>query len=167
MRYAKLLLVGISVLLFTGCVAEKRLTLCQTDNETLTRKVADKKAEMSKLEEIMNNVVTSTLNETKKVKEQLKQAKAESAKIRKELSAAREARKKDRAKMEKALKSIMSKIAEAGKKIKAYESKIVALKKELAEADKKLKDAEAKAAKLAEENRNLKSGAKLQVKPEI
>ena len=171
MRYAKLLLVGIGVLLFTGCVAEKRLKLCQADNETLTQKVADKKAEMSKMEEIMKEVVASVLDEVKQTKEQLKQAKAESAKIRKKLSAAQEARKIDRARMEKALKSVMGKITEAGKKIKAYEkkvkayeSKVAALKKELAEADKRLteankkqKDAEARAAKLTEENRNLKS----------
>ena len=171
MKYAKLLLVGISVLSLTGCVAEKRLTLCQADNETLTRKVADKKAEMSKLEDITKEIMESMLDETKKATVQLKQAKAESAKIRKELSATQEARKKDRAKMEKALKSVMSKIAEAGKiikayenKVKAYESKIVALEKKLTEADRRLteankkqKDAEARAAKLTEENRNLKS----------
>jgi len=157
MRYAKLLLVGISVLSLTGCVAEKRLTLCQADNEALTRKAADQKAEMDRGQEIMNDVVTSMLDEVKQTKEQLKQAKAASAKIRKELSVAREARKTDRARMEKALESVMSKIADAGKKIKAYENKVGTLEKELADTNKKLKDAESKVAKLAEENRNLKS----------
>ncbi|MCK5269606.1 MAG: hypothetical protein KAJ46_02425 [Sedimentisphaerales bacterium] len=157
MKYTKLLLVGIGVLLFTGCVAEKRLTLCQADNEALTQKVADKKAEMIKMEEITKDIMESALDEIKKVKEQLKQAKAALAKIRKELSVVREARKKDRVRMDKALEDIMSKIAEAGKKMKTYENKVGTLKKELAAANKKLKDAESKAAKLTGENRDLKA----------
>jgi chromosome segregation ATPase len=157
MRYAKLLLVGISVLSLTGCAAEKNLKLCQADNETLTLKVADQKTEMGTLEEVTKEIMTSMLDESKKTTEQLKQAKAVSAKIRKELSVVREARKKDRARMDEALKSIMSKIAKAEKKIKAYESKVGTLEKELAKANKKLKDAESKAAKLTEENLELKA----------
>ena len=152
-----MLLVVVGVLLLTGCVAQKKLTLCQTDNKTLTQKVADQKTEMGKLEEMTKEMMGSMLDEVRKTEKQLKQAKAASVKIRKELSVAKEARKTDRAKMEKALESIMSKVAEAGKKFKAYENKIGALGKKLTEANKKLKDAESKAAKLTEENRNLKS----------
>ena len=157
MMYAKLLLVGISVLLLTGCAAEKKLKLCQADNETLTKKVADQKTEMGRQEEVMNAIMASVLNETKPAMAQLKQTKVELAKIRKELSLAKEGRKKDRAGMGKTLESVMSKIAETEKKIKAYKNKAEALEKELAAANKKLKDAESKAAKLAEENRSLKA----------
>ena len=88
MRYAKLLLVGISVLLATGCVAEKKLKLCRADNETLTQNVADQKTEMGRQEEAMNEIMTSVLNGAKHATVQLKQTKAELVKIRKKLAAA-------------------------------------------------------------------------------
>lgn len=157
MRYAKLLLVGIGVLLFTGCVAEKRLTLCQADNETLTLKVADQKAKMNRQEEATKDILASALDEAKKVKEQLKQAKAALVKIRKELSVAKESHKKTRAVIDKAHLRALGKIAKTEKKAMAYESRVGTLKKELAEANRKLKDAEARAAKLTEENRDLKA----------
>ncbi len=157
MKKATILLLCAMTLCYAGCQDGKKLELCREENQTLSSKLSEKDDQLNDQIALMADALKQVGQKWQESKNKLKETFAD-------IAALKEGRKKDRAKMEKALKSAMGKSLAIEKKFQAFvesykacENKVAALEKKLAEANKKLKDAESKAAKLAEDNRELKA----------
>jgi len=165
MKKATILLLCAMTLCYAGCQDGKKLELCREENQTLSSKLSERDEQLKEQMVLMADALKQVGQKLQESRNKLKKASAD-------IIALKENHKKARAKMEKALKSAMGRNSAIEKKFqafvenyKAYENKVVALEKKLTKANKKLKDAESKAAKLTEENRNLKSEPGPQVKP--
>jgi len=143
-------------LVFAAGCQNKELLQCQQNLQTIEQEKGKFKESLSSLSNMLQEVVKANQS----LKSQVDQ-------LTKANNDIQEKRRKDREKTQKAILSFQGRIEELNQELKKAREFTVSLEQklsqalkyqsELAAANKKLKDAESQAAKLAEENRNLKA----------